>query len=163
MSVFADTVAPTYGTRALKMVLEMHLTVEATPVLVTSTIYGEQDAAGTIYFTSTDNGSGPVRLTSSTSPPISYPSPTTVGNAYSYTTHYSDASSDDNSVTVADMQPAAGYNAFRIHSVVTGGSVTTTTDDWFVPKVGFPVRTTGDTQNTDLNLHVTLTLSSKNF
>lgn len=163
LTVYTDTIAPTYGTRALKLTGELDLRVFGAPVLLTSDLYIEQDAVGMCFDMGTSDGTIVARLTSATAPPIDYPSPVSVGQTYSFSAQYSDGSSNTTSGTVLALEPANGWMAYRIHETSNGSDGTASSDEWFVPDLGYAVRSKGIIQNGESRLDLTLDLKSKNF
>jgi hypothetical protein len=57
----------------------------------------------------------------------------------------------------------AGYNTFKIHSTINGIDNSGTEDDWIAPSLGCPIKMITDMQVSGVNLHIIITMTSKNF
>ena len=160
-TLYSDTAASQHGGRRLKEVSDLNITgaAQATGSL---TGYLEQTSDGTQY----DYGIAGAQLTSSVGLPVSRKSPVVVGNSWTYTAHYSDGSSDDNSYAVMSLEAVGSRMAYKIHSTTTLSDGTQSAeDDWFVPDWGCDVKATIVQYSPSLDgvLRFTATLQSKNF
>jgi len=157
---------PMYGNRILKLTMELDARFGGQPILVANIAYVEQDANGTLYTVGNDDGETFEFLESATSPPIAYPGTLAVGQAYSYIATWNDGSgtsTEQVSGVVVSLEPMAGRMAYKVHETRVDEDGTTSSDEWFVPDLGYGVKEIGTLQVGTVRLSIATTLSSKNF
>lgn len=132
----ASEIPPKHGGRALKMVMEIEITLsDHSHINDTRTAYLEQTSNGTIYEVGMENGNGQITLTSSIGKPIVYRSPVTSNSSYGYNATYSDGSRVGYSTNVR-YKEATGYY-WMVRQTTTSSGVTSGYES-FDPSAGYP-------------------------
>jgi len=159
VTIYNDTVSPTYGTRALKGIMEGTFWANESSMSLVTTGYIEQGADGSLY----DTGSSDARLVSSVGTPYDCKSPLASGAQWSYTAHYSDGLTLAWDYTVIGTEVVGGQTAYRVHWTSVKNGATCSGDNWMVPDWGRNIRETVTMSNSDGSIAGTITLTSKNF
>jgi len=160
ITVYSDTATPKYGNRSLRFVWEINIQFQGHTYADNVTVYYEQGANGAIY----QAGYEGARLVTSTAAPVYFPSPISAGATYSYVITYSgDPAPEQNDVNVMQKETVAGYESYRVHRTWTMNSYSGAGDDWLVPDLGLPVKSTLDGDIDDVTVTGTMVLASKNF
>lgn len=162
MTTYSDTWEPIYGTRTFKIVTDMRLTGPAGIANIVFNAYVEQDAKGNIYAVATEGNGIKDTLLSANKPPIWYPGYCEVGTQYTHDSTWSISGSQSVAGIVVAQEGAAGYNAYKIRETITG-SDTSVGYDWYVPTLGYSVKSELSMTTDDGNWDFTLTMTSKNF
>lgn len=159
ITTFNDTTPALFGGRILKQVYDINVHAGTHSLVFASPEYYEQIANGTIY----DLGTTGEMITDANIAPITKNSPASVGGNYSYSAHYSDGLSSENSWNVTALEYVGNQQAYKYHSVMIVASESSTMDDWFVPDWGYSVKQTLAIDDTDGTWQITATETSKNF
>lgn len=154
---------PVYGSRALKLVMEMSLQGNGSQYSIIGTNYAEQATNGTIYTIARDNGNGMETLLYCDNSPIVYPGVCTVGGQYSCICQWSDGTTESTSGTIMALEAVNGRMAYKIHESTTTNGDPSSSNEWFVPDIGYPVRSQLVIQQDGVRLNLTANLASKNF
>jgi len=155
MTLHSSNRIPLYSNRVFELVGEVDLVGNGVPVMYTTTGLLEQSTTGTLY----DLGTSDAALLSASTPPVMFPSPASVGQSFSYTASYSDSTNYTTYINITSIENVAGYQAYKVHSVENG----VVGDDWYVPDLGMPVKSTIVMMDGSARISITATMQSKNF
>ncbi len=165
VTTFNDSWIPDFGNRELRQVVELDIRGGGESAFLTWNSYVEQDSAGNIYYVGLENGDYFVGLVSATDSPIMYPGYWSAGQAWSFDSTWdgSESYNESCSCNVTAYESAAGFMSYKLHTVKNSNGDSSSEDEWFVPDLGYLVKTTLTADTGDVLYRLTLTYRSKNF
>lgn len=161
MTVHEGSRAPRLGGKTYDIVNAMNTDWNGSEVKQTFTAYAEQTNGGALYnFGDSDNKG----LIAGTQPVLVYPSNMAVGNNWSGNANYNDGSSEHYSYSITKLEAVGNQMAYKIHSTISySDGSSESSNEWFVPNIGFPIKATVMSDDSNGHGEATVTLSQKNF
>lgn len=166
VKTYTEDRTPVYGTRALKQVTEFNVIVDGRPVLLTCVDHIEQDTNGNIYCVEYQRGDTIETPGNISSSPVKYPGNCSSFMHWSYSAEFRGTETyiGDFSAQINEQESVAGYQAYVLCTTECTGDVVMRQENyWYVPELGYSVKSTLDiTQDSSWYL-LTMTLTEKNF